>query len=54
MLIDTHAHLDLKEFKHEVASVLSRARQRGVEKIVNVGIDAKSSKDSVDLARRYP
>lgn len=54
MLIDTHAHLDLKEFKHEVASVLSRARQRGVEKIINVGIDAKSSKDSVDLARRYP
>ena len=54
MLIDTHAHLDLKEFKHEVASVLSRARQRRVEKIINVGIDAKSSKDSVDLARRYP
>ena len=54
MLIDTHAHLDLKEFKHEVASVLSRARQRGVEKVINVGIDAKSSKDSVDLARRYP
>jgi len=54
VLIDTHAHLDLKEFKHEVASVLSRARQRGVEKIINVGIDAKSSKDSVDLARRYP
>lgn len=54
MLIDTHAHLDLQEFKHEVASVLSRARQRGVDKIINVGIDAKSSKDSVDLARRYP
>lgn len=54
MLIDTHCHLDLKDFKHEVASVLSRARQRGVEKIINVGVDAKSSKDSVDLARRYP
>jgi TatD DNase family protein len=54
MLIDTHAHLDFKDFKHEVASVLSRARQRGVNKIINVGIDAKTSKDSVDLARRYP
>lgn len=54
MLIDTHCHLDLKDFKHEVASVLSRARQRGVEKMINVGVDAKSSKDSVDLARRYP
>ena len=54
MLIDTHCHLDLKDFKHEVASVLSRARQRGVEKMINVGVDAKSSKDCVDLARRYP
>jgi len=54
VLIDTHAHLDFKDFKHEVASVLSRARQRGVTKVINVGIDAKSSKDSVDLARRYP
>ena len=54
MLIDTHCHLDLKEFRHEVATVLSRARQRGVEKVINVGTDAKSSKESVDLARRYP
>lgn len=54
MLIDTHAHLDLDEFRGKVASVISRARQRGVEKIVNVGVDPVSSKDSVDLARRYP
>lgn len=54
MFIDTHCHLDLKDFKHEVASVLSRAKQSGVEKLINVGVDAKSSKDSVDLARRYP
>lgn len=54
MLIDTHAHLDMKEFKHEVASVLSRARQCGVEKVINIGVDIKSSKDSVDMARRYP
>lgn len=54
MLIDTHCHLDMKDFKHEVATILSRARQRGVEKVINVGVDAESSKDSVDLARRYP
>ena len=54
MLIDTHAHLDLKEFKHEVASCISRAREKGVEKIINIGVDAVSSKDSIDLARRYP
>lgn len=54
MLIDTHCHLDMKEFRHEVASILSRAKEKGVEKVINVGNDMKSSKDSIDLARRYP
>lgn len=54
MLIDTHAHLDMPEFKHEVAMVLSRAKEKGVEKVINVGVDTVSSKASVDLARRYP
>jgi len=54
MLIDTHAHLDMKEFKYEVASVIGRARQRGVERIINVGVDPASSKASIDMARRYP
>ena len=53
MLIDTHAHLDMPEFKHEVASILVRAKAMGVEKIINVGTSADSSKASVDLARRY-
>ena len=54
MLIDTHAHLDMKEFKHEISSVISRAKEAGVEKIINMGTDVDSSKASVDLARRYP
>ena len=54
MLIDTHAHLDSPDFKHEVASIVSRARISRVEKVVNVGTDPISSKNSVDLARRYP
>lgn len=54
MFVDTHCHLDMKEFKHEIASVLSRARQTGVSKVINVGTDAESSKTAVDLARRYP
>lgn len=54
MLIDTHAHLDMKEFRHEVASILSRAKEKGVQKVINIGNDPKSSKDGLDLARRYP
>lgn len=54
MLIDTHAHLDMKEFRHEIASILARAKEKGVQKVINIGVDPKSSKDSLDLARRYP
>lgn len=54
MLIDTHAHLDFPEFKGEVAAVLQRAKEAGVEKILNVGIDAATSKTTADLARLYP
>lgn len=54
MFIDTHCHLDFPEFKHEVSSILGRAKTAGVERIINVGVNVKSSKDSCDLARRYP
>lgn len=54
MFIDTHAHLDFPEFKTEVPAVLGRAREAGVERIINVGIDVETSKHSLDLARKYP
>jgi TatD DNase family protein len=54
MFIDTHAHLDFPEFKHEVSAILGRAKTAGVERIINVGVNVESSKDSCDLARRYP
>lgn len=54
MFIDTHTHLTLKEFKFEVPAVLGRAKEAGVGAIINVGTDLKSSKEAIDLARRYP
>lgn len=54
MFVDTHAHLDMPEFKAEVSAVIGRAREAGVERIVNAGTDIDSSRHSVDLARRYP
>lgn len=53
MIIDTHAHLMFKEFKGDVEAVVERARTVGVEKIVNVGCDLESSKQAVEMARRY-
>jgi TatD DNase family protein len=54
MFVDTHAHLNFPEFKTEVPAVLGRAKEAGVGKIVNVGVDLDSSKQSLDLARKYP
>lgn len=54
MLIDTHAHLDMEEFTGDVSRVIKRAHSAGVGKIINVGLDALSSRRSIDLARMYP
>jgi TatD DNase family protein len=54
MYIDTHAHLDFPEFKGEIGSAIARAKDVGVEKIINVGVDLGTSKRSVEIARHYP
>lgn len=53
-MIDTHVHLDMEEFAGEVSSVLSRAKEAGVFKMINVGLDVMSSRRSIDLARMHP
>lgn len=54
MFVDTHAHLDFPEYKTEVSAVLGRAREVGVERIINPGVDIDTSKHALDLARKYP
>ncbi len=53
-LVDSHAHLDGKQFSHDLEDVLARAQQAGVDTILTIGCDLKSSRASVDLALRYP
>lgn len=53
MLIDTHAHLNFKAFKKDLNQVLKRAHEAGVEKIIVVGTDLKTSQKAIELAQRY-
>ncbi len=53
MIIDTHAHLDFPDYKSDLESVLSRAKQADVGCIINVGTNLASSKKSVVLANRF-
>lgn len=53
MLIDTHAHLDFKEFDQDRDQVIKRAFGSGIEKIINVGCNLERSKNSIELAKKY-
>ena len=53
MLIDSHAHIDLAEFNKDRDQVLERARQQGVRAVINVGLDAESSRKSLAMAKKY-
>jgi TatD DNase family protein len=53
MLIDTHAHIDQKEFTDDRAEVIARAKAAGVERIVAVGTTAPTSQVCVELAAAF-
>ena len=53
MIIDAHAHLDFPEYKSDLESVLSRAKDADVGCIINVGTSINSSEKSVTLANRF-
>lgn len=53
MLVDSHAHLDMDDYKNDLESVIERAVEGGVEKIITIGIDQPSSIKALELANRY-
>lgn len=53
MLIDTHAHLEMREFNDDRDDVIKRAREAGVEYIITIGTTIESSRDAVMLAEKH-
>ena len=53
MIIDTHAHIDMDAYNEDRSEVIDRARDKGVNYILNVGCDIESSLRSIELAERY-
>ena len=53
MLIDTHAHLDMREFSDDRDDVIQRAKDAGVGYIITVGTTVESTRDAVMLASKY-
>jgi len=48
---DSHAHLNLPEFDADRAEAVERAKSAGVTRILNVGLDAATSRMALELAR---
>jgi len=53
MLIDSHAHLEMKEFDDDRNDVIERAKAAGVDFIVTVGTNPGLSRKAVKLAGQY-
>src|SRR5688572_12641694 len=54
-LIDSHAHIQAKEYAGEAEAIVERARAAGVDKIIVIGGagDMSSNNDAVELAASY-
>jgi len=54
MLIDSHAHLEMPDFKKDLEAVIQRAKGSGVEYIFTVGTEKKDWKRAVEIADSHP
>ena len=54
MLIDSHAHLDMPDFKRDLEAVIQRAKESGVEYIFTVGTEKKDWRRALEIADAHP
>ncbi len=54
MLIDSHAHLEMPEFKKDLEAVIQRAKESGVEYIFTVGTEKRDWKKALEIANSHP
>ncbi|HML25052.1 MAG TPA: TatD family hydrolase [Aggregatilinea sp.] len=53
-LIDTHCHLDFDTFDENRDAIVQAARDAGVTRLINPGVDLDRSRAAIALADRYP
>ena len=52
-MIDIHCHLNFPGFEKDLDQVIKKTKEKGIEKIVNVGTSIKESQKVVELAQKY-
>lgn len=53
-MVDTHCHLDMEPMAYHEAEVMARAKAKGVERAITVGIDVTSSEKAIRIAHKVP
>ncbi|MBQ7560704.1 MAG: TatD family hydrolase [Synergistaceae bacterium] len=53
ILIDSHCHINSQELRLDTRAVISRAREAGVKKFMNVGCDYEDSCEAVAMAHDF-
>ena len=54
MLIDSHAHLEMQEFKRDLEAVIQRAKESGVGYTFTVGTEKKDWERALEIANSHP
>ena len=54
MLIDSHAHLEMPDFKRDLEQVIQRAKESGVGYIFTVGTEKNDWKRALEIADSHP
>jgi TatD DNase family protein len=54
MIVDSHCHLDFKDFAEELDAVVARAEQAGVGRIVTISTRVKRLPSLLAIAERFP
>jgi TatD DNase family protein len=54
MLIDSHAHLEMPDFKRDLEAVIQRAQDSGVGYIFTVGTEKRDWKRALEIANAHP
>ncbi len=52
-MIDTHCHIDFKDFDRDREEVIVQAAEYGVGRLIDIGVDIQSSRRAFSLANEY-
>ena len=54
MIFESHAHYDNEQFNKDREALFKQFREEGIQYIINIGSDLRSSRLSIEMAKRYP